>query len=161
MTSSIVTQNIELAHAIKETTGATDPVELREAVNMLGRDLMGSAETDVTVDLDGHSWRFIRASGIDEIMQKELKSDTYFLGCFNSGFLAGILGVDADAIASIQKSEAFDGLGQLILAGGHLEELQEAYASADGYGHHFASYDGDGHEMHLKSGEMIHAFNCG
>jgi hypothetical protein len=41
----------------------------------------------------------------------------------------------------MQKAEAYEAIGKLIISLCKLPELQEAYASADGYGHHFNSYD--------------------
>ena len=35
----------------------------------------------------------------------------------------------------------------MVLSMDKLETLQEQYVSADGYGHHFASYDGNEHEV--------------
>jgi len=103
------------------------------------------------------NWRFINDAEIDEIQQEELKGDAYMLGCFNASFLSSILGVDQEAIEAIQQAEAYDGLGQMILSGGHLEDLQLEYAKADGYGHHFAHYDHNDHEMHVN-GQMWHVF---
>ena len=64
------------------------------------------------------------------------------LGCFNAWFLAEVLEIDQDTIETLQNAEAYDGVGKLVLSMGKLEELQQAYASADGYGHHFSHYDG-------------------
>lgn len=85
--------------------------------------------------------RFIRADAIDQIQQEELAEDEYMLGCFNASFLADVLDIDQDVIEAMQKAEAYEAIGKLILSLGKLEELQEAYASADGYGHHFNGYD--------------------
>lgn len=147
---------LNLAHALKALTGCSDPLELREAVSE-----WGGYPDDVCLTIDGMEWRFINDDVIDQIMQDELESDTYMLGCFNAWFLADILGTSTDAIEAIQKAEAYEGLGEMVLAGGHLEKLQKAYASADGYGHHFSGYDGNGEEFTLESGDIYHAFRIG
>ena len=87
--------------------------------------------------------RFIRTNCSDTIQQDELKSDLYTLGCFRAWFIAGVIGIDTDVIKAMQEAEAFEAIGKLIVSMGKLPELQEAYARADGYGHHFNHYDGN------------------
>lgn len=103
-------------------------------------------EDDFTIG----KYRFISESAIDKIMQDELGSDEYVLGCFNSWFLASVLGIDEDVITEMQKCEAFTAIGKLVLSMDKLGELQEAYASADGYGHHFNSWDGSEDYLEFK-----------
>lgn len=94
-------------------------------------------------DFEVSNVRFIKAHCIDSIQQDELASDTYILGCFNDYFLADILNIDCDVIESMQKAEAYDAIGKLIISIGALESLQHEYARLDGYGHHFNRYDGN------------------
>ena len=100
-------------------------------------------ETDFEVD----NYRFIADSEIDEVMESELEGDEYILGCFNAWFLADVLGVDTDVIEAMQKAEAYEAIGKLVISMGKTSELQQAYASADGYGHHFNSWDGSDDEI--------------
>lgn len=100
-------------------------------------------ESDFEVD----GVRFIDADWIDDIQQEELSGDEYVLGCFNSWFLADILGIDEDVILAMQKAEAYEAIGKLVLSLGKLEELQKKYAAADGYGHHFNHYNGEEEEL--------------
>lgn len=109
-------------------------------------------------DFEVDGVRFIKSGQIDRIQQEELANDEYILGCFNAGFLAGILDIDYEVIAEMQKAKAYTALGKLILSLGKLEKLQEAYASADGYGHHFNSYDGSEEELNVDSA-MYHVFD--
>ena len=102
---------------------------------------------DETDDFEVANYRFIHDSAIDQIQRDELESDEYILGCFNSWFLADVLELDTDVVEALQKAEAFEALGKMVIDMGKLEELQQAYARTDGYGHHFASYDGHGHEI--------------
>lgn len=97
------------------------------------------ADEDEDFEVDGV--RFIHKDAIDGIQQNELSGDKYILGCFNDWFIADVLGIDVDVIQAMQKAEAFEAIGKLIISMGKLEELQEAYASTDGYGHHFNQYD--------------------
>jgi len=105
------------------------------------RDIV-SEMLDGSIDFEVDNYRFIHENDIDEIQRNELESDPYMLGCFNAWFLADILGTDTDTIEAMQKAEAFEGLGKLIISQGLVDSLQSAYANADGYGHHFNHYDG-------------------
>lgn len=107
-------------------------------------------ESDFTIG----KYRFIDQDFIDEIMAEELGSDEYMLGCFNSWFLADVLDIDQDVIDEMQKCEAFTAIGKLVLSLGKLNELQKAYARADGYGHHFNRYDGSEQELFFKDSKM-------
>ncbi len=84
--------------------------------------------------------RIIYKDFIDEIQQGELLSDLYVLGCFNASFLADYLPLDTDDIEQLQRAKAFTAIGKI--ASKYIEEIQEGYAAADGYGHHFNGYDG-------------------
>ena len=112
-----------------------DPVYIPELIEELG------ANYDFTID----DYRFIHEDYIDDIQKEELASDLYILGCFNAWFLSNCSGIDIDIIETLQKSEAFEGLGKLMLP--YLDKIQQDYASLDGYGHHFNHYDGDEIEL--------------
>ena len=149
---------IALAHDIKWNTDASDPIEIREAVAMLAPCKMSNGLDDMTITLNGCDWRFIREDAIDAIMQDALSADDYILGCFADWFLADVLDVDIDVVQAMQKAEAFEALGKLVLSTGKLQELQEKYVQADGYGHHFAHYDHD--ESNLST-QPYYAFKIG
>lgn len=108
-------------------------------------------------DFEVNNYRFISEDSIDSIMQDELSGDEYILGCFNSWFLADVLDIDCDVIEAMQEAEAFEAIGKLVLSMNKLEELQSKYVSADGYGHHFARYDGNKYELKLN-GRDFYAF---
>ena len=109
-------------------------------------------------DFEVDGVRFINSSDIDRIQQEELGNDEYILGCFNAWFIAEVIGVDQDVIEVMQKAEAFEAIGKLIISLGKLEELQAAYVSADGYGHYFNSYDFGEEELSVN-GETFHVFD--
>lgn len=113
-----------------------------------------SNNTDFTID----NVRFIDSDEIDGIQADELGNDEYMLGCFNSNFLAEVLEIDQDVIDAMQNAEAHEAIGKLIKSLGKLEELQREYASADGYGHHFNSYDFGEDELCI-AGRMFHVFD--
>ena len=98
-------------------------------------------------DFEINNYRFIHQGSIDEIQCNELESDEYILGCFTDWFLADVLELDIDVVQAMQKAEAFEALGKMVLSMDKLETLQEQYVSADGYGNHFAIYDGNEHEV--------------
>ena len=95
------------------------------------------AEDDTDFELAGA--RIIHKDFINKIQQEELLSDLYCLGCFNACFLADYLPLDAEDIEQLQKADAFTAIGKI--ASKYIEEIQEGYAAADGYGHHFNGYD--------------------
>lgn len=134
----------------------SDIKQIRELVDEDGEEIVTAIDVEET-DISSDSWRVVRDIDIDEIMQDELASDEYILGCFNDWFLANVLDIDIDAIQAMQKAEAFEAIGKLILSMGKIGELQEAYVSADGYGHHFAHYDHEDHEIEID-GLLWHFF---
>ena len=111
-------------------------------------------ESDFEVD----NVRFINSDSIDEIQQEELSNDEYILGCFNAWFIADILRIDVDVIEAMQKANAYEALGKLIISLDKLPELQAEYSSADGYGNHFNHYDGNEEELRVN-GQMFHVFD--
>ena len=102
--------------------------------------------------------RFIAEDSIDAIQCDELESDLYTLGCFNAWFLADVTGLDSEVIEAMKSAEAFEALGNLVISMGKLSDLQQAYASADGYGHHFNRYDG-GEEEIMINGRLFLVFD--
>ena len=93
------------------------------------------------------AWRYIHSGVVDDVLVEELEQDPYYLGCFNPDFLSRVTGLSEEIIKIIQKAEAFQDLGQWIIEQCLLEELAGEYAAADGYGHHFAHYDGETVEL--------------
>lgn len=104
-------------------------------------------QSDASYDFEVGNYRFIKSTHIDEIQQEELSNDLYTLGCFNASFLSGIVGVSIESLELMQKAEAFEGIGEMIVSGGYLAEVQAEYSSADSYGHHFAHCDHAEHEI--------------
>ena len=128
------------------------------------RDLTGLDRSEImeVLEEDGHDitvrgWRFIEASHIDDVMREELAGDPYILGCFSADAISYATGVSSEAIRKMQAAEAYEGIGEMLLSGvsgcgaSWLERLQEYYVRFDGYGHHFAQYDGEEHEVYAMS----------
>ena len=107
------------------------------------------------IDFSIGNYRFILDAMIDGIERDELSNDAYVLGCFSDWFIADILDIDLDVIQALQKAGAFDAIGKMMLK--HIDEVQSKYASVDGYGHHFSSYDGNENEVTLN-GSFYHVF---
>ena len=117
--------------------------EIKEVREMVDGDWRNAVES-ITMqedDFEIGNYRFIHQDKIDEIQREELSWEPYMLGCFTDWFLADILDLEIDVIQELQKADAYEALGKMVLSMGKLEELQEKYSDADGYGHHFAHYD--------------------
>lgn len=94
----------------------------------------------VNDDFEYNNYRFIRASKIDEIQEKELESDLYMLGCFTDWFIADNTSIPLKAVKALQESENYEALGEMMID--DIDNIQREYARLDGYGHHFNHYDG-------------------
>ena len=119
------------------------------------REVVENLESD---DFEVDNVRFIADEVIDETLADELGSDLYCLGCFNASFLADVTGIDQDVFEAMQKAEAYEAIGKLVVSLGKLEELASSYASADGYGHHFNGYDFGEEELRIN-GRLFHVFD--
>ena len=109
-------------------------IDRREVINNII-----SEEEDFNVD----DYRFIHQDDIDKIQVDELQSDPYMLGCFNDWFIADISNLSIDIIKALQEAEKYEAIGEYIIDNNLTEELQSEYSRLDGYGHHFAAYDGN------------------
>jgi hypothetical protein len=101
-------------------------------------------------DFEVDNVRFISEDSILSVLAEELTSDLYCLGCFNAGFIADQCNWPIELVEATQKGEAFEALGKAIEDNTDMEEFAEAYASEDGYGHHFNSYDGGEEEITIN-----------
>ena len=110
--------------------------------------------TDENDDFEIDNYRFIKVSEIDTIQQDKLKSDLYSLGCFNADFIEDNTNLSLKVIQALQKAEAFEELGELMLD--DIETLQSEYSRLDGYGHHFGRYDGNEYEITLNNVEYYY-----
>ena len=129
---------------VKELSNELD-IDFRELVEQL---------IDEVDDFEMEDYRFIKVSEIDTIQQDELKSDLYILGCFNADFIEDNTNLSLKVIQALQKAEAFEELGELIVD--DIEIIQSEYARMDGYGHHFGRYDGNEHEITLNDVEYYY-----
>ena len=105
-------------------------------------------------DFEIDNYRFIKVSKIDLIQQDELKSDLYILGCFVDWFIADNTNLSLKVVQALQKAEAFEELGELIVD--DIETIQSEYSRLDGYGHHFGRYDGNEYEITLNDVEYYY-----
>lgn len=109
-------------------------------------------------DFEVNNVRFITDNMINEVLADELQNDMYLLGCFVPSFIAEQCNWPVALVEAAQQGEAFEALGQAIADNCDMEEFAEAYVSADGYGHHFNSYDGGEEEITIK-GVLYHVFD--
>lgn len=91
-------------------------------------------------DFEVDNVRFINSDSIDEIQADEMENDSYILGCFNAEAIADATGWPIALIKAAQKGEAYEDIGDAMTRD-QIEALQRIYSNADGYGHHFNSYD--------------------
>ncbi len=97
-------------------------------------------------DFEVEGYRFIRMNCIDDIQLDELSNDEYVLGSFRDYFIAENCEIDLEVVQALQETEKYEVLGRLMVKSG-IEDLQAEYARLDGYGHHFAHYDHETHEI--------------
>ena len=123
---------------------------VKELSNELDLDFRELAKQviDKSDDFELDNYRFIKSSEIDTIQQDELKNDLYILGCFTDWFIADNTNLSLKVVQALQKAEAFEELGELMVD--DIETIQEEYARLDGYGHHFNHYDGNEWEVNLN-----------
>lgn len=115
------------------------PSEYRALLDIIGdeyevRELLENGEYS-------DNWRIIPDSEIDSVLEEELLSDKYVLGCFAPWFIADITGLGVDAVERAQKAGSMEILGELMAQ--RIGDVVCAYVSTDGYGHHFATCDGE------------------
>ena len=119
---------------------------------------------NVLADLDDFevdNVRFIKDEQILPIMVDEIFSDDYLLGCFSADFIADNSDLNYDLVRACQNSEAYEAIGTALndtLDQGEKEEFCDAYASADGFGHHFNHYDFGEEEIEIN-GILFHVFD--
>lgn len=109
-------------------------------------------------DFEVNNVRFIASDSILEVLAGELQSDLYCLGCFNADFIAAQCNWPTELVEAAQQGDVFEALGKAIADNCNMEEFAEAYASADGYGHHFNSYD-FGEDEITVNGVDYHVFD--
>ncbi len=98
--------------------------------------------TEGDIDFEVGNYRFIHQDNIDEIMCREMSDDPYILGCYNAWFIAENTDLSIDIVEALQEADKFDAIGQHIIDNEFAEAMQQSSVSYDGYGPHFAGYDG-------------------
>jgi len=97
-------------------------------------------------DFEVDGFRFIDGEVIDDILVNELNSDSYLLGCFKSWSIAEATGWPVALIEAAKKGEAYEEIGD-AMGKDDVQKLADIYVRSDGYGHHFATYDGNEHQL--------------
>ncbi len=124
----------------------------RQLKNLIGQDNWRSALEQIMQGnedfySDDDCWRIIKADCAMDVLVSELESDEYLLGSFNSWFLADVTNLPESVFQILQKSEAYEAIGELIISLGKVDELAQEYVRHDGSGHHFSHYDGNEHSF--------------
>lgn len=109
-------------------------------------------------DFEVNNVRFIKDDEILKVMSEDLESDPYVLGCFLAWFIVEQTGFPLALVEACQKGDAYEALGEAIINSVDMESFAEAYARADGYGHHFNRYDGNEEELFIGD-IMYHVFD--
>lgn len=124
---------------------------IREINNVTGFNraeaLEALREAETSDDFTLGNFRFIHSSSIDSIMADEMESCEYTLGCYSARAIADATCWPVSLIEVAQKAEEFEKIGRAIVDEGHTSDLQNLVAGYDGYGPHFAHYDGYEHEI--------------
>ena len=137
------------------------PLSFIRTMHEHGEDIRDMIETLGAVTLDGSGgardwqgerYRVIHEEDATDILADELESDPYVLGCFNADFLESVTGVPAVIIKAAQDGGQYEAIGKWLIDAGHVQDssgpahyggIAANYAKADGFGHHFAVYDGE------------------
>ena len=127
--------------------------EIQAMQDIIGEDniasVVGALEGgDTDVYTDDNTFRIIHYSVIDEIMGEELSSKEYVLGRFNSSVLAKATKLPYLLFEKLHDIEALEAI-RMIVNGipGAINTLVNERIKEGGYGHHFALYDGEEHEV--------------
>lgn len=108
-------------------------------------------------DFEVDNVRFISDNVIDKVQADEMESDSYILGRFDSQAISNATNWPVRLIEAAQKGEAYSEVGD-AMSREQIEALQQIYSNADGYGHHFNSYD-FGEEEITVNGVLYHVFD--
>lgn len=113
---------------------------------------------DAEDDFEVNNVRFISEDSIDEILADELESDKYCLGCFATWALSDATGISSEVFEAMQKAEAYEAIGKLVIDLDKVSDLAQILVKYDGYGYHFNHYDG-GEEEIIFNGVNYYVFD--
>ena len=128
-------------------------IEISNNYGIDKKELLQNIESENT-DFEVDNYRFILESEAENIALEQYESDEYILGCFNDWFIADHCGIPLNAVKALQKAEAFQELGEIMIDNG-ISELISEYCRLDGYGHVFGSYDGNTDEVTINENLYI------
>lgn len=124
------------------------------------REVVGNINNNES-DFEVDNVRFIADDSILSVMVDEIFSDEYCLGCFNADFISENSNLNYELVQACQESQAYEAIGKALndtLDQDEKAAFCEAYASADGYGHHFNHYDFSEDEINVNS-VLYHVFD--
>lgn len=152
MTADFGTLKELYKEVLSATDGNLDSVDIKDACRYILEEI-----PDFTLN---DEYRFIRTDNIDEIQQSEMM-DGESLGYFAPYFLVDFLDCPIAVIEGLQNAGKYDILHDWIVSSCSIEDIQQAYNELDGYGHHFASYDGETRSIYVSPTIDYYVFRVG
>ena len=150
----LIKEMLKIASDADELCELIDSIEVFEQIEAEVLDYTESIEltykavVSCEIDHSTRNWRIIDSNHIDNILAEEIADDTYMLGCFQAWVIADATGWPISLVEAAQKAELFSEIGEGMTEE-QINEVAEIYAQHDGYGHHFATQDGDEHEIYV------------
>ena len=129
-------------------------ISLAQELDICKRDLHDELELG-SEDFEVDNYRLIKEEDALDIAIELYKCDPYILGCFNDWFISYNCNISLNVVQALQKAEAYEALGELMLDNG-IDDLMEEYIRVDGYGHVFSSYDDNWYEIELLGTNYIY-----
>jgi len=109
-------------------------------------------------DFEVDNYRVIAAHVIDEKLLEYWQDDLYVLGGSYPHFLAAVTGIDQEVFEAMQKAEAYEAIGKLLVKGDHMQNYLATFWQYGGtYGEVFNSWDGSEKTAELN-GETYYLF---
>lgn len=88
-------------------------------------------------------YRLVHEDVIYDVAREELQNDPHYVGSFMPYFIAYHCDLDFELIEFIQQHEGYSLLGEHIINSKNFESFVFDYLNEDGFGNHFAYYDGN------------------
>lgn len=124
-------------------------------------DIYQDGGIDEYVTLDEGEYRVISEDIIDDVLINELKNDPCVLGAFADWVLADTLGVPLYVVQALQEHGEYETLGHWVIDADKIIDLARICVQNDGYGNHFAHYDGYEHYVPMYGIEDVYIFRVG
>ncbi len=103
---------------------------------------------DAKDDFEVDNVRFISEDSIDKNLngssrKRWILSSRYF----STWALSNATGISSEVFEAMQKVEAYEAIGKLVIDLDKVSDLAQILVKYDGYGHHFNNHDGNEEEI--------------